>query len=264
MIRAIQDAAMRGGNSIARVNTIMSLCEDYKAKFEGGNNMQLLEMQAKVLNFMKDDNNDITICATGLGSGKSVAAFMLPLLGKDILLVSKTCKFDEDNCRALYSSMEVDVSYSRSHISLLGVFGGITFMDSLPLFGESRQKTIVIDSPQLFQDDYKELYGKHKLLFLTNPYECGWRHLKYEDGIIQVKEDGSPELEDRSWDCDLVNWNNRLMKTKAVPNDYRDGVNIVTGYGAENNPYLEGNFMGVMNNLPHYELKRLVGKWHNS
>lgn len=226
--------------------------------------MQLLEMQAKVLNFMKDDNNDITICATGLGSGKSVAAFMLPLLGKDILLVSNTCKFDEDNCRALYSSMEVDVSYSRNQITLLDAFGSITFMDSLPLFGQPRQKTIVIDNPQFFNNTYKELYGKCKLLLLTTPYECGWRHLKCENGILQVKEDGSPELEDQSWDCDLVNWNNRLMKTKAVPNDYKKGVNIVTGYGAENNPYLEGNVVEVMNNLAHCELKRLAGKWHNS
>ena len=34
VIRAIQDAAMRGGNSISRVDTIMSLCGEYKAKFE--------------------------------------------------------------------------------------------------------------------------------------------------------------------------------------------------------------------------------------
>lgn len=226
--------------------------------------MQLLEMQAKVLNFMKDDNKDITICATGLGSGKSVAAFMLPLLGKDVLLVSKTCKSDMEYCRAIYSDMKLDATLVRHQMKLQVGSGSISFMHSLPLFGEARQKVVVIDSPQLFHSTHKSLYGKCKLLFLSNPYECGWRHLKYENGIIQVKKDGSPELEDQSWDCDLVNWNNRLMKTKAVPNDYRDGVNIVTGYGTENNPYLQGNFMEVMNDLPPYELRRLAGKWHNS
>jgi hypothetical protein len=228
--------------------------------------LKLNEMQMKVLDYMDNGKKDITICATGAGSGQSYISDLLPvLLQTDVIVLSKFRK----DIGAVYDklsevSIKCNPNFRENRIEVGG--NSITFIQDIKSLRSCSINTLlVVDHIEHFSKDdrstLRHFENRNKMLFLTQPIHCGWREPKYEYGLLQRYEGTSTLIcEKVSWDHHLINW--REDKLRAEVGDYRRGVNVITNYGVVGNPYLNKSaYTEVMGKLPLDAYLKLQGRW---
>lgn len=228
--------------------------------------LELNRMQLQVLDCMQKIEKDITICATGVGSGQSYIAEMLPvLLQTDVVILSKFRK----DVKSVYDKLS-EVSF-KSSLSLLENRievdrGSITFTsDVTRLVPTSRNTLLVVDHIEHFSagDRFvlKRLENRNKMLILTQPIHCGWREPKYGYGFLQRDVDTSSLIiEKSSWDNHLIDWEGDELRARV--SDYKRGVNIITNYSVGDNPLLaESTYTKFLDTLPLNEYIKLQGRW---
>lgn len=228
--------------------------------------LNLLKMQKQVVTSCTQQG-EITICATGAGSGQSVSSYVLPiLLGDKVTVLTRThvqaVRYFEQ-CLAFYRSHGIphQVDYKRLSASIINTSGKIQFKNQDN--GRGASGIVVVESPQQFDKGFinnlieNSTLNQHTL-FLTRPYECGWRNHKFENGIVCFDERGVTS-DEVSWDYDLINWD--LDSTRAEIEWYKDGVNVITGFGLDSNIYLDPSYSRAFRGLNPLDKFRLSGEW---
>jgi hypothetical protein len=229
--------------------------------------LKLNKMQMQVLDCMHKREKDITICATGTGSGQSYIVEILPvLLRTDVVVLSKFRK----DIKAVYNQLsevgvKCSISFLKNRIDVDG--NSITFTSSVKdLLNTSSDTLLVVEHIEHFSEEdsfaLKYLENINKMLILTQPIHCGWREPKYEYGFLQRDEHTSDMvIEKASWDNHLINWKGDELRAKI--SDYRRGVNIITNYEVSDNPYFieSYDYIKTLNRLTLKDYIKLQGRW---
>jgi hypothetical protein len=140
----------------------------------------------------------------------------------------------------------------------------------LNLRGKKRTGNIlvVLDQVDFFKQyfiDYQiemQRRNNNVLIFSTTPYHCGWRDIKTSYGYPILSSNGVPETVSQSWDYDLIDWSKLGMVTRTTPEAYKEGVEVIYGYGVnffltEENPM----YMKYLGSLLQEDKRRLSGTW---
>lgn len=229
--------------------------------------LNLLKMQKQVVTSCTQQG-EITICATGAGSGQSVSSYMLPvLLGDKVTVLTRThvqaVRYFEQ-CLAFYKNHGIphQVDYKRLSASIINTSGKIQFKNQDN--GRGASGIVVVESPQQFEKEFIDTIIENSplnqhTLFLTRPYECGWRNPKFENGIIVIDPAYMLANDEVSWDYNLIKWD--INSTRAEIEWYKEGVNVITGFGLGDNCYLDSSYSRAFGGMSPLDKFRLSREW---
>lgn len=236
--------------------------------------MKILPLQKEMVRA----NKSVVICANARGVGHTTGLLFKVLelyrnytrredSGLEVItFLSPTyneCKDSISKMVELCEAFEVEYQYLKRDGSIF--LGEHNFRvhfeadvdDTLPL----KPDYLMVERPHLFAEDIKRLLTRNykQVFFTTTPYECGWRNPQLEHGDIILDKHGSMVCEKESWDSFLIDW--KPLHTRAEPSDYKDFVQVITGYGYEDNINLSGSFDEAFGRMNPHDQHRLNGVW---
>lgn len=237
--------------------------------------MNILPLQKEMI---KADKS-IVICANVSGTGHTIG-LMLKIVElyyqythecrndlEVVTVLSPSWRFNSWSVEKLIDICEefkIDYEYSRTHESIfLGDNNFKVFFETdIDSVRHLKRDYLMVEQAHLFvEDDLRELIVRDykQIYFTTNPYECGWRNPKFEHGEVVYSSKGDMVCVSESWDSIFIDWDK--TSTRAKPSDYKDNVQVITGYGWEDNILVGDNFKYEMSRLDPLTKYRLDGMW---
>lgn len=227
------------------------------------------EMQHKLL----ASNKEVTILANSSGSGQTYGLVLKALHSSatNISLFTSTYKQSQgvvDLVKTILHKEGIPFRFSRTS----GIFtidnGYISKkLKVIPKGSFTSHVTdlILVDNVHQFEQRWvTDLcatdFSHIPKVFATQPLHCGWRNFEWDHGLPLTNDKDNLLLSDTSWDYNLIDWKD--TKTRAEVSDYKDNVNVITGYGI--NPYLvEDNpvYVSCINTLNPADKLRVQGEW---
>lgn len=230
--------------------------------------MNLNKIQKELLNTC---DNKVTIVANRRCSGQTTG----------LMLKALTHQSDVYFCVPNYRNLNSSVDYFSKMLSDLNI-SSYKYHATTTTFHKDYHKIkfctqgfnypdgslILIDQVEMFDpkfiesllDHHSNLETNSKFIFTTQPFHCGWRDFKFENGSLSLDEKGDYKIVNKSWDYDLVNWGEKSLKSRAEVEDYKPFVKIINfpEEGVENN-YLDK----IIDDLNPSDKERINGVWKN-
>ena len=204
--------------------------------------LSLSKFQTKVVNAPKG----INLVAVGAGSGSTYAAMVRSMMickeeDKHVVILLPTKHQSRNYFKSLILLMET-VGYRASRVSQ--IFTNIHTGSKIKVFSPSKEDLIItnlkgeyiVEQPYHFKVSdmhtiiQSAIAGEVTLTLLSNPIHCGNKD-GWDYGLLKT------DVMDVLWD--------EMSEFKAQPEHYKDGVNVITGYSYQDNPYIDSSLEGV-------------------
>jgi hypothetical protein len=239
------------------------------------NPVVVLPMQQKVLT----SKERFTILAVGAGAGATYVLYLKAIMAEQehVSFVSPTYKISQVVFRDFCDTFAKQFNWRISALSqIITTEDGkkikfTTHTNELRLRG-----LILVDSAHNFPEEWLEYYinkTECEMVFTSKPAECGWRTPVYKRGMLLRDTKGEVVYSEYSWDKYLVDCGSAEEWALIADGDYlskvnqhmyKFGVEVVSGYGCEDNIFLmrsNPTYAKMLDSLAPKDKELLTGDW---